>query len=140
MKSRPSPAGDRTVAGRGAACMLPVMRAIPLLLLILGACATETPPRPPLTAPVPNAKIDQVAFGGVIDWKAEGEQAILLRSRNGRTFRATFFAPCLGLPYAQQIGVVPRSLGEVDKFASIIADGRQCRFRDFTEIPPPASW
>ncbi|MEZ5531847.1 MAG: DUF6491 family protein [Steroidobacteraceae bacterium] len=97
---------------------------------------TDTDAKPPPD----RAQINFVNYGGIRDWKAQRNDALLIRAQNGKYYRATFFGPCIGLDFAHRIGFVSDVLGSLDKFSSIYVDGHECFFRTFQEIPKPDKW
>ena len=86
------------------------------------------------------AEIPFANHGGIWDWRADGRDAILIKSRNGAYYRATFMAECFGLPYTEQIGFVTQGTDTLDKFGSVLVRGQRCVFDSFTEIPRPGNW
>ena len=109
----------------------------------LGAVALALCGGAPALADAPAAPDAQIQFanhGGIWDWKADGKDAILIKSRSGRYYRATFLAPCFDLPFAERVGFVTDARDVLDKFQSIEVGGRRCTFQSFTQIPKPGSW
>ncbi len=101
------------------------------------AAAPATPPAPVLQA---NASIPFLNHGGVEDWRAEGSTALLVKSRTGHYYRATFMSPCRNLPYAVGIGFKSDGTDTLDKFDSVEVRGERCVFVAFDEIPKPDKW
>jgi hypothetical protein len=100
---------------------------------------------------VPSVKADQPAaltpaeipfanHGGIYDWKADGENAILIKSLSRKYYRATFMSRCIGLPFAQTIGFVTTGTDTLDKFGSILLHHENCQFQSFEAIPKPDKW
>lgn len=85
------------------------------------------------------ASIPFADLGNIRDWRAEGHDAMLIESQRGQWFRATFFAPCFELPFAEQVGFVTDATGRLDRFSSILVNGERCYFRSFEEIAPPGN-
>src|SRR5579862_3110017 len=90
--------------------------------------------------PPPNGEIAFANHGGIWDWRADGHDAILVKSRSGQYYRATFMSPCFSLPFAEQVGFVTDSREVLDKFQSIDVGHERCQFQTFTEIPKPGNW
>lgn len=115
-----------------------------LAIVALAAMATAgagEPTKTPAAKPPPDrAQINFVNYGGIRDWRADREDALLIRAQNGKFYRATFFGPCIGLNFAQRIGFVSDVMGSLDRFGSIYVDGHECFFRNFTEIEKPEKW
>ena len=95
-------------------------------LIATGSAAADRP-----------ASIPFADLGNIRDWRAEGSDAILIESQRGNWYRATFFGPCLELPFAETIGFVTEPGGSLSKFSSIIAGGDRCWFRSFEQVAPP---
>jgi hypothetical protein len=96
-----------------------------------------------VAAATPADKPAEIAFanhGGIWDWKAEGHDAILIKSRSSEYYRATFIAPCFSLPFAERVGFVTDARDVLDRFDSITVGHEQCFFQSFTQIPKPGKW
>jgi hypothetical protein len=94
-----------------------------------------------LAAPAPAAaQIPFANHGGIWDWKADGKDAILIKSRDRHYYRATFMAPCFELPFAEHVGFVTDPRDVLDRFDSIVVDHDRCYFNSFQAIPRPGSW
>jgi hypothetical protein len=79
-------------------------------------------------------------LGGIENWRPADERssdAILIEGRNDQWYRATFWAPCPEIHFTPTIGFVTDTLGNLDQFTSIIAEGRQCHFRTFERTSNP---
>lgn len=76
-------------------------------------------------------------YGGIENWRAGRDGSLLIEARNGNWYRATFHGSCHDLKFAQRIGFVTDVVGNLDKFSSILVDGRRCWFRSFEQIPDP---
>lgn len=75
-----------------------------------------------------------VDLGGIEDWRAVGDEAILIKARNDEWYHASFFSRCMGLNYSTAVGFVTQPAGSLDKFSSILVDGERCWFKDLTRI------
>jgi hypothetical protein len=79
-------------------------------------------------------------MNGIKDWrptKADGADAILIEGRNGTWYRATFWAPCPEVRFAPTVAFVTDTLGNLDRFTSILGEGRRCDFRTFERTEDP---
>ena len=76
-------------------------------------------------------------YGGIENWRPAKDGSLLVEARNGTWYRATFHGPCHDLKFAQQIGFVTDGTGTLDKFSSVLVDGRRCWFRSFERIESP---
>jgi hypothetical protein len=85
-----------------------------------------------------------VNHGGIRNWRADGNDALYVEDQHRQWYRATFFASCLGLPYAETIGFVTDAGGALDRFSSIVVrdpglGATECHIRTLDEVPPPGS-
>lgn len=76
-------------------------------------------------------------YGGIENWRAAEDGSLLVEARNGKWYRATFYGACPELRFETAIGFVTDSLGQLDRFSSVVVDGRRCWFRSFEEIEDP---
>ena len=78
-------------------------------------------------------------IGGIRSWQpADDGDALLIEGRNRQWYRATFWGTCPEIKFSTTIGfVTTEPTGDLDRFSSIIAEGRQCHFRTFEEAAPP---
>jgi len=107
---------------------------IPLMLILAaGSAAAQSPPPA-------RAEILFANHGGIYDWRAEGENAIVIESRDHRFFRAAFLSPCLDLRFRDRVGFVTDPRDVLDKFDSVRVGEQTCQFISFDEIPKPAKW
>lgn len=92
-----------------------------LLSLTLTACANTPINSDRVVIPFANS-------GGIQDWRAVGEKAILLKARNNQWYRATFNRRCFNLndSLTRSIGFKAGPTGSFDKHSEIIVDGQTC--------------
>lgn len=81
------------------------------------------------------ATIPFVDLGGIDDWRPVGTEGILIEARNGKWYKATFFAPCINLSHSIAVGFVTDPGGSLDRFSSIIVEGERCHFKSLEEVP-----
>lgn len=84
-------------------------------------------------------RIAFASLGGIRDWRASGNDVLYVQSRNRRWYRAELFAPCIGLTFANAIGINVQPGGSFDRFSSVIVDGHECHLRSLEESDPPSS-
>jgi hypothetical protein len=72
-------------------------------------------------------------LNGIANWRPVSGyvDALLIEGRNGDWYRVTFWGACPEIHYTPTIGFVTDLSGNLDRFSSIVADGRQCHFRTF---------
>lgn len=98
--------------------------------------AAEAAPKAPLP---PQASIPFVNHDGIRDWRATDSRTLYVQDSRRRWYRATLFAPCLDLPFAQTIGFETRGVDTFDRFSSIRVRGQRCAMSSLerSEPPPP---
>jgi hypothetical protein len=76
---------------------------------------------------------------GIRHWEtADNGKSLLIEGRNRRWYKATFYAPCLGLRYTATLGFITDRSGDLDRFGAVIADDDQpCRFKTFEQVEAP---
>jgi hypothetical protein len=114
--------------------MMKAVFALCTLLLAAGSAAAQTPP------PAARAQIPFANHGGIYDWRADGEDAIIIESQSHHFYRATFLSPCFDLKYRDRIGFVTDARDVLDKFDSVRVGDQTCQFVSFDEVPKPEKW
>ena len=72
------------------------------------------------------------------DWKALSNDALIIRTNDGKRYRATLMGRCIGLKFTDTIAFVTRGERTVDRFAGImLPDGSRCYFKTFEAISQP---
>ena len=102
------------------------------LLLAAGAAAAD--------APSSRTEIIFANHGGIYDWRADGNDAMIIESRDQHYFRAKFLGPCPELNFRDRVGFVTDARDVLDKFQSVRVGDRTCNFISFDEIPKPEKW
>ncbi|MEI7950033.1 MAG: DUF6491 family protein [Gammaproteobacteria bacterium] len=92
-----------------------------------------------LAAAAEPATIHFANHGSIRDWQSEDKNELFVQDVHKQWYRATFWAPCFGLPFAIGIGFVTGTMDALDQFSSVIVDGERCMFRTFekSDAPPP---
>ncbi len=106
------------------------------------AAAPATNPEPNAapavsTAAPKEASIPFANHGGIYNWGVVDNRTLLIQARNRKWYKATLFAPCSSLPFAQTIAFKTNPSGSFDKFSSIIVRRQRCSLTSLVEIPPP---
>ena len=115
--------------------------ALSALVLIAGSAAAQMPPAAQTPAPVKrSAEIPFANHGGIYDWRAEGNTAIVIESQSHHFYRATFLSPCLDLQFRDRVGFVTDPRDVLDVFDSVRVGHQTCQFVSFDEIPKPEKW
>ena len=87
--------------------------------------------QPALNAGLQGHRIDE--------WKALSSESLVIRTNDGKRYRATLTGKCIGLKFTDTIAFVTRGERSVDRFAGImLPDGSRCYFKTFEAISPPA--
>jgi hypothetical protein len=79
-------------------------------------------------------------LNGIKDWRPDESadaDAILIEGRNGDWYRATFYAPCPEARYSPGVAFVTDTFGNLDRFTSIMVEGRRCNFKTFERTGDP---
>jgi hypothetical protein len=93
------------------------------LVLGLAGSAAHADPKGPLP---PQASIPFVNHNGIRDWHAADSRTLYVQDARRQWYRATLFAPCFDLPFAQAIGFETRGVDTFDRFSSIRVRGERC--------------
>ena len=116
-------------------------QAIVATLLAAGltqACVAASPGG--LTQPARNeVSIPFAAHGGIRDWEAEGDKAILLRDRANRWYRATFLGTCPRIGYGQTLIFNTDAGGSFDRFSTIQSEYGVCQIGSVVPAAAPLS-
>jgi hypothetical protein len=104
---------------------------LPLGLCALAACTAAN------TAG--ETSIPFVASNGIIDWRADGDEALFIRGVGGHWYHVLLMGPCPTLRTATSLGFEASPLGELDHHSAIFAQGERCQISSVTrsEAPPP---
>lgn len=112
--------------------MLPFLAGLSGLAAPLAAAPPS--PRPPAAA---EAAIPFVDLGNVYNFEVENEHVVYLEDRSRHWYRAELATDCLGLPWANRIGIDTHGGNRVDSFAELIVDGQGCRIASLTRSEKP---
>jgi len=109
--------------------------------------AQPSPAAPSSAAPAPSPgtspaadRSPRAAVQGyrIDDWKALSNDTLVIRLNDGKRYRATLMAHCIGLKFTDTIAFVTRGERTVDRFAGImLPDGSRCYFKTFEAISQP---
>lgn len=109
--------------------------ALPLAVLPAPAVTHADPAASPPPAPAPRAAVQGYRID---DWQALSNEALIIRTNDGRRYRATLMSKCIGLKFTDKIAFVTRGERTVDRFAGImLPDGSRCYFKTFKAISQP---
>lgn len=77
-------------------------------------------------------------IGNIRSWHSDSPNELYVESLSRQWYRITFWSPCHSLPFAIGVAFVTDSIGDLDKYSSILVDGERCWFRTFEESAAPA--
>lgn len=110
----------------------------PLVALTLGACASNQPAttaegeESPQMTPY-DSRLSQYQIN---TWSAPDNRTLIIRSRDGSTYRARLLQECFGLRFTTSVGFITRGTSQLDRFAGIVLpDGTRCTFQSFERLP-----
>jgi hypothetical protein len=119
---------------RGLLSALALAMSVAAAPALSSAAEKHTGPKP-IEAEIPFAR-----FGGVQDWHADGSRGIYIRGRGqDQWYYGTLMGPCSGLPFATTIGIEQDARDVIDRYSSIIVEGRRCALNSFVMSEPPPS-
>jgi hypothetical protein len=113
------------------------------MTLIAAATAVAAASQAGRSSAAPNTERAVIHFAdlnGIRDWRPAADDdsdSIFVEGRNGQWFRATFWMPCPDIHFVPAVGFVTDTLGNLDRFTSIIVDGKRCYFKTFERTTEP---
>jgi hypothetical protein len=113
----------------------------PLFVALVGAvtlaAAAPSAQASAKTSLPPQASIPFVNHNGIRDWRAADSRTLYVQDQRRQWYRATLFAPCVDLPFAQTIGFETRGIDRFDRFSSIRVRGERCSVSSLELSAPP---
>jgi predicted DNA-binding WGR domain protein len=104
---------------------------------LLAAPSAAAPSREAPVAAREEVRIPFVNFGGVRSFHADDDDVVYLQDRSRRWYRAELIGNCLGLRWANRIGVDTRGSSTLDRFATLIVDDERCQLSSLTRSEKP---
>jgi hypothetical protein len=109
-----------------------------------GARPLDADPAPPAQVAGPASPPATVTPGGAVhgyrieDWKVLSNESLVIRTNDGKRYRATLMGRCIGLKFTDTIAFVTRGERTVDRYAGImLPDGSRCYFKTFEAVSQP---
>ncbi len=99
------------------------------------AAAPAKPAGPPSAGE--EVSIPFVRFGGIWSFDAPSDDLVYIQDRSGNWYRAQLYGPCIGLSWANGIGVDTRGSDTFDRYSALIVGHRHCRIESLTRGGPP---
>ncbi len=91
-----------------------------------------------LAADSPDPQIEIKSYR-IDDWRLEPGNVLVIKTSDGRSYRASLVQTCVGLAHTDRIAFLTRGARNVDKFAGImLPDGNRCYFRTLEPVTAPA--
>lgn len=91
---------------------------------------------PPPAAAAPEAQIP-FAKRNIWNWQVVDDKTVLIQDIGGKWYKATLFATCIDLPFADKIGFDSGPTGTFDKFGAILVRGQRCPLSSLVETTAP---
>ena len=108
-----------------------ILPALGMLALIAG-CANQ----PQTTSPTPGmASIPYVRE--INQWQPDANKGLYIQLDNHQWYYATFMSPCFELQYAMKVGFRTQPPFSLDKFDSVLVEGRPCYFKSLDPSSGP---
>ncbi len=96
-------------------------------------------PKAPVVDPTTSeARIPFANHGGIYNWRAVNDRTLLIQAQNRQWFKATLFAPCIDLAFAERVGFESNADGSFDKFSSIRVRNQKCTIQSLVPTEAPA--
>lgn len=112
------------------------------LLAIAAAGAAQAAPAPSAPAQAVAAKPAEAAIPfannrGIWDWRATDDHTLYVQDIHRDWYRASLFAPCTNLPFAQTVGFKTGPLDTFDRYSTLLVDGERCTLASVVKSDPP---
>jgi hypothetical protein len=88
----------------------------------------------------PETFIPYMSSGGITEWRVAGEDGIFAHALTGGWYLVRTMGPCTGLQSGFGLGFQPSAGGRLDRYGTIVAEGRRCPIASVTRWigePPP---
>lgn len=106
--------------------------------LALTACGTTRYEFQQAAAGEPEAQIRFVQYRNIRDWHADNDHQLFMQAGDRQWYQVDLLGPCIGLEYANRIGVDTRDPGGTfDRFSTIVFKGQRCKVESVKKAPPP---
>jgi hypothetical protein len=114
-----------------------IMKARLTLLAILAGLTGTVIAAEELPA-APEVSIPFIGMGSINDWRADNRQGLWIQDLSRQWYYARTMGPCIGLDFAQTIGIDARPGGTLDRYGSILVphEGR-CHLASLVRSDPP---
>ena len=109
-------------------------------LILAFVAAAMLSPAPDAGAPkLREESIPFVRSDGILEWRADGDRGLYIRSMSGDWYHASTMGRCGRLTSALSIGFETRGPDQLDRFGALRVEGWRCPLASVTrsEGPPP---
>lgn len=103
--------------------------------LIVGAMLAAAPAWAKPNMPAGETTIPRIS--AFLDWRPEGNQALLIQADTGRWYRAALAAPCPRIQNRAAMRFIGSPGNRFDRNSAINADGWRCLVASVTRADPP---
>lgn len=83
------------------------------------------------------AAIPFVSRDGILNFRADSNQAVWIQALDGKWYRATLLDRCIGLASALSLGFRTSGIDQLDNHGAIIVEGRTCPINHLVRSNPP---
>jgi hypothetical protein len=110
----------------------------PRLLPLLGAMSVMAACTAPTQTAAPAPGMASIPFVREINqWQPDANKGLYIQLDNHQWYYATFMSPCFELQYAMKIGFRTQPPFSLDKFDSVLVEGRPCYFKSLDPSSGP---
>ncbi|HEY0115581.1 MAG TPA: DUF6491 family protein [Allosphingosinicella sp.] len=109
-------------------------------LLLAAALGLALQPAGAATPAAPDAQetaVPDAGRDGILEWKADGDRALYLRSLTGGWYYARTANRCSRLNSASSLRFLTRGSRDLDRYGAVIAEGWRCPLVSVTRSGPP---
>jgi hypothetical protein len=107
-----------------------------MIFALLAAAVAPTPAATEMPAPREES-IPFVRSDGILEWRADGDRGLFIRSMSGAWYHARTMAPCGRLASAVSIGFETRGPDRLDRYGTIRVEGWRCPLASVTRSEGP---
>lgn len=113
-----------------------ILPAVAAIALIAGCTSQSQTGKAPAAAA--DASLTSIPFiRDIYTWQPDGTKGLYIQLDNKQWYYATFMSPCIDLPYATGIGFRTQPPLSLDKFDSVVVQGRTCFFKSLDPSAGP---
>jgi len=80
------------------------------------------------------AEIPFVNYGGIRNWRAYDNRTLFIEGNGRQWYRADLMGPCIGLNFAEHIGIDSHPMNTFDRFSTVRVDGQSCAVKSVVKV------